>query len=217
MLPTRAALLCLWVAASAPSILADSRETLTLTFASRGVVVDGVTPGGTLVVFARAVRRVGRVFTVTVSLELLVKDESGIGRVPINTDRELPPDAVWTVVDLTTGRNAVVARGAAGGPTGMGDGELQYDVAQGQFRVQRRVANVLVVRAGEDAWTATVGDGASTDDDRKLNGRATLRHGNLKNLNRTSNRPFTRLRKGDLVFVLDPATLSVWANAELGE
>jgi hypothetical protein len=213
----RAAFLSAAVAViAAPALLAA--DALEVSFQPRGAVVTGVTPGGSLVVFARAVGRVGRVYNETVAVDLIVTDRLRAGRITIDCGRELPPDAVWTVVDLTTGRHAIVARGAAGGAAGVQPDDVKYTAGDGgKLRLQRRLANVLVVRPGDGAWSGAFADGAATDEDARMNGAATIAPGKLKHLDRRSNRALGQLRKGDLVFILDPKTLRVWTSSEIGE
>jgi hypothetical protein len=211
-----------WLSVLAVGILAPvlfaAEGPLEVTLEPTRAVIHGVTRGGSLVVFARATGGVGRVYSETVAVDLIATDNARTGQITIDCKRELPPNAVWTVVDLTSGRSAVVTRGRAQGAVPVERGEVEFIARdEGKLRLANRIATVLIVRRGDGAWTGTFADGAAADEDGRMNGGSTIAPGKLKHLDRKSNRALGRLRKGDMVFVLDPKTLRVSTSSELGE
>lgn len=219
-LPRRALrLLVLYLfAAIVPVAGADPSRPLVMTFATNGAVVDGVTPGGVLVVFARARKQIQLHYGEAVSLKFLMTDKTGSGRVVIDTGRELPADAVWAVVDLETGRHLITTRGAARERLRLPAGIVRHKPQdQGRLFLGMASAEMLVVRTGDGAWIQEIGDGAGADEDGRTNGAATISPVKMKNLRKKSAKQLDKVKKGDLVVVIDPRTLQVWSSTELGE
>lgn len=212
-----AALIALCTACVVPGFAAGTRNTLSLTFEPHGGVVDGITPGGTIVVFARARKQFEDHYAESLGMKFLVEDKARTGRVVIDLGRDIPAEAAWTVVDLTTGRHVIQTRGAAARRAPLGAGAVQYLPQNGKLRLALAQAEVLIVRPGQDAWIESVGDGGSADEDGRIDGGSTMAPARLRNVRRKSDRQLDRIRKGDLVVVVDPATLRVWSSAELGE
>lgn len=216
MISIRTVVLCLLASIG---IVARAEKPLSLTFEPRSAVVDGVTPGGTLVVFAKARHRVQLHYAESVSLKFLMRDQTGSGRITVDLGRDLPQDAVWTVVDLATGRHLVSTRGTARERRPLPADAVRYRPQdQGRLHIGLPAAEVLVVRPGEDAWFEAIGDGGAADEDGRTDGAAAISPAKLKNLKKKkSARQLDRLKKRDVVVVMDPVTLQVWSSTELGE
>ncbi|HYC88161.1 MAG TPA: hypothetical protein VEO54_03040 [Thermoanaerobaculia bacterium] len=212
-----AAVLCL-LAAIAPLTHAAPPEPLTLTFEPRGAVIEGVTPGGVLVVFARARNQIQLHYAESVALKFMLRDKAGSGRITVDAGRELPADAVWAVVDLETGRHLVSSRGLARERRPLPADTVRYKPQdRDRLSVALPMAEILVVRRGENAWFEAIGDGGTADEDGRTDGTAAISPAKLRNLRKKAAKPFDKVKKGDLVIVIDPLTLQVWSSAELGQ
>jgi hypothetical protein len=217
-LPRLVAVICALAMLSSLHAHAQAAGPLTLTFQPHGAVIDGVTPGGTLVVFASARTQIQLHYAESVGMKFMMRDKSGSGRIVVDMGRELPVDAVWAVVDLATGRHLVVPRGLARQRPPLSADAVRYKTTgQPKLRIELPVAEVLVVRAGENAWFEVMGDGGRADEDGHPNGGSDASPMKLQSLRKKYTKALDKIRKGDVIVVIDPVSLRTWSSAELGE
>ena len=181
-----------------------------LVFSESAVEVTGLTPGGQ-VAYLTVWREQTRIGTEVTLLDEVLADEDGDGSVTLEMDRPLPALSVWAVVDVTTGarriqspadfepRRREVRPGQFLQPTGL----AQVDVPR---------AEVLMVRPGEDAFRARLGDGGVDDQDGETDGRVALSAAELLRPARrppeVAEPPFpARFQGGDVLVAVDPRTL----------
>ncbi|MFW6012447.1 MAG: hypothetical protein ACOC92_01920 [bacterium] len=143
-----------------------------MSFADDGVSLSGLTPGGEAVLFGVAVRAMGFHNRVERYAEVLAADEEGEARLELS--EELPPRAVWAVVDLPSGEIETsptpgFPREAQPFPTAGLRGQGQ---GLDRFRHAVRGAHVLFVRPGEEAgaWGFIADDGSGYDLDGEQDG-----------------------------------------------
>lgn len=158
-----------------------------LAFAEDAVSLSGLTPGGEAVVFGVAVRAMGFHNRVERYAEVLAADEAG--EASLELSEELPPRAVWAVVDLPSGEIATsptpgFPRQAQPFPTAGLRGQGQ---GLDRFRHAVRGAHVLFVRPGEEAgaWGFIADDGSGYDLDGVQDGFVELSLEQLRPLRRS--------------------------------
>ncbi|HVG22580.1 MAG TPA: hypothetical protein VND45_00365 [Thermoanaerobaculia bacterium] len=207
-----------FIALSATGLFA-AEQRLSLSFDGRAAVVDGVTPGGQLVVYSKGVSESSLHHAATMGIRFVVRDATGSGRVRIDAGRELPPDSVWALIDVSSGRHEVISRGALARRSGLPPGVLRsLGVAQAnRLTLDLPIAEVLVVRPGEGAWHGVIADGGESDDDARPDGHAVFSPRALKEMQAKNPKVLDRVRKRDVVVIIDPVTLRSWSSVEVGE
>jgi hypothetical protein len=150
-----------------------------ITFEARAVVASGITPGGQVVWFSVA-RQIAERTATLVRREQIADADDKDGSVRLELGRPVPFQSIWVAVDLTTGAAAVaVPEGyplrrvdLPGRNLHAGGGKPDW------VEDDRGYVDLLLVRPGEGAWVATVGDGGAEDDDGAYDGRlvASLAH-----------------------------------------
>jgi hypothetical protein len=181
-----------------------------------GVSIDGLTPGGGAVWFSiwkevvdyspRYARRGG------------MDGSDRQGRLqPELGDETTPPQAIWGVVDLTTGAwalatpegfplNRVAPRSTA---------SRGSDATADEFIDSRAYLEGFLVRPGSGggAWGFSGGDGGAIDADRVTDGRLVVPLDRVRPIG-ASPAPPAKLGDGDLWFVIDPSEMTV--SVQLG-
>lgn len=183
-----------------------------LVFSDATVEITGLTPGGR-VAYLTVWREQTRIGTVGTLLDEVLVDEDGDGAVTVELERSIPALSVWVAVDVSSGVR-VVRSPEAFEPRRreVRPGEFLRPAGLAQVDVPR--AEVLMVRPGEDAFRARLGDGGVDDQDGETDGRVAL---SAAELLRPVRRPPevvepplpARLQGGDVVVAVDPRTLEV--------
>ncbi len=141
----------------------------TITAVPKGLLAQGITPGGRAIWWSVAHERPDSFVTIVYRLEEQT-DTDLDGKVGFAFDGPLPEASLWIAIDVATGSYATYAPEDFGVAETFlppeaaieGSGRTPSDA----FReVARPLVNVLLVRAGQGAWTLRAGDGGATDQD----------------------------------------------------
>jgi hypothetical protein len=181
-----------------------------LVFADSSVEITGVTPGGQVALLS-VWREQDRIGTLVTLLDEVLADEDGDGAVTLDLERSVPELSVWAVVDVATGSRRIESpetfepRRREVRP-----GRFLQPAGLAEVGVPR--AEVRVVRPGEDAFRARLGDGGEDDQDGETDGRVTLSAAQLLRPARRGpglvEPPLpARFQGGDVVVAIDPRTL----------
>lgn len=181
-----------------------------LTFEDEAVRVSGLTAGGKVVWFGVAREISARTATI-VRRDEIAADEDKDGAVRFELDRPVPFQSIWVAVDLTTGAAGVaVPEGhplrrieLPGRTAGHGSGKPDW------VEDDRGVVEILLVRPGEGAWGATVGDGGEADDDGAYDGRLMASLARLRRMEGTASEAPERFRPRDVLVIIDPNRMEV--------
>lgn len=176
-------------------------------------MADGVTPGGQAVWFSVAHER-GEWLTSLVRRDDIVLDDDADGTVSFAVESGVPQLSVWAVVDLASGRFAVAA------PDGTPLREIDFpgnSVTRGPrgglevLENRGEYLEVLLVRPGSGAWGLGVGDGGASDSDNAPDGTIRAALDTMRPL-ATSDAAPAEFRAGDVVIVVAPHTMEIWAT-----
>ena len=194
----------------APAVPAAAVELAFETTEPGAVVVTGVTPGGSLAVYALVREWTGFSTRVRETAEV-VADDDGDGTVRLELDRAVAPMSAWVAVDLASGALAV------SGPPGFTPRELPFPTAAltrgpadrlDRLELTGRMVHVLLVRPGDGpgAWLLHLGDGGAQDDDGANDGTMGFLLARMTPLG-ASPPPPDEVAAGDVVALVDPDTL----------
>lgn len=201
-----------WATCAATSARAQPR----ITFEDYRVVAEGITPGGQAVWLSVAHER-GEWLTSLVRRDDVVLDEDADGAVSFAVEPGVPQLSVWAVVDLASGDYALAA------PEGTPLREIDFpgnSVTRGPRGALDVLENrgeyleVLLVRPGSGAWGLGVGDGGASDSDNSADGTIRAALDTMRPLAASGTAP-AEFRAGDVVIVVAPHTMEIWA-ATLG-
>jgi hypothetical protein len=181
-----------------------------IAFSPQRVTASGLTPGGQVVWFGVAREISQRVATIVRRTEIAEADKDGAA--VLELEKAVPFQSIWVAVDLATG--LVTVAGPEGFPLrqpalpvdavgrgGGGQPDWVEDV--------RGYVEVLVVRPGEGAWAATVGDGGENDDDGAYDGRLRASLAGMRGVGEKPAEPPQRFNLRDVVVVIDPNRMEV--------
>jgi hypothetical protein len=172
------------------------------------VTAEGLTPGGTAIVFAVTRTRLGpmrQIHQIGFATEV-----DATGAIDVEMPEGIPQVSIWTVADLDAGEVGV------GLPEGMQDTPLLDEdgrpmtvgqVASGRIVAGLAEADILVVRPGEGAWRLHVGDGGESDGDASPNGALQVLLQHMTPLTDTSG-PLRSVRPGDSIVVIAPREMA---------
>ncbi len=178
-----------------------------LTLEPSALVVSGITPKGKVVWFGMA-REMADYAETLVRRDRVLEDVDGDGSVRLDLGKPVPRFSVWIAVDLTSGAFAVATpqgsravelaiagrnpgRGGAGDTEWTETGNLYLEMA--------------VIRPGQGAWAATVGDGEDAD------GQITASLRRMRSVTEGIAAP-EAFSPGDLVVVIDPNILQYYVE-----
>lgn len=200
---SRLGIVCLIVFA-----LALPASALTLNFEPKAVVAKEVTPGGSAVVFAVAIDTSGYVRE-RLRIAVVLRDDDGDGIVRHELEKAVPRIGVWGVADVTTGVVKLAARGGYGRLRDLQvEGAFRGDgTPYSRFEHELTSADILVVRPGEGAWTASATEGGDGDDDYPTNGKLLVPVNKLVPLTQGIGAP-EHLQAGDVVVLIDGDNMS---------
>jgi hypothetical protein len=151
-----------------------SAGSLVLTFGERSVTVDGVTPGGDVVIFAVAKEPGGSTPPIPTKTghAVVLRDNAREGKVVLTRERPVPLIANWVAVDIASGR--WVASGSPGfDAQALPSEEFAKRDGAGQLRKISALVpemDVLLARPGTGAWRLHSAKTSGTDE----NGRDAL-------------------------------------------
>lgn len=186
-----------------------------------GGKITGITFGGEVAVVARSRTQLQVNYAEGLTIHGVLRESSNTGSVTVNARRQIPQDIVWILADVTTGEEVIVRpelpQMAAGGEALRSSGNVPARWSAGTLLIDLPVAEVLVVRKGHSAWFVRVADGGPADEDGRADGRARVTPSRLSNLDKKVAKQLDKLRKGDVVIVIDPVSLQTWSTRELGD
>lgn len=213
-------LLATFLASSARA--AEAPSPLTVTPTAQGLHIGGVSRNGSIALVGR-MREASREMLVRMTEvhELLL--DSGTGAIDYDLGRPLPLRSIWAVVDVASGRYAVVT------PPDFPRQELPFpptvvkntpaEDLDDQLLNDRFVIDMLWVHPGENkqggAWSARVADGGATDLDAKNDGKTLSGASQFRALG-TSSTPPKKIKKGDILIMIDPFEMQFFAT-EVGK
>lgn len=191
---------------------------LVVSLGAQGVHIEGVTSGGQVALVGR-MREASREMLVRMTEVHELLRDAGSGAVDYDLGRPLPFRSIWAVVDVATGRYAVVtppgferqevpfpATVVKNTPAGDIDDELLND---------RFVLDMLWVHPGENnqggAWFARVADGGATDLDAKNDGKTLSGTSQFRALG-NGDAPPKKIKKGDILVMIDPFEMQFCAT-----
>jgi hypothetical protein len=197
-----AALFPIVAAADKPSTPAP----LQLTFANSTVSVKGITPGADVYLFSVS-REAKGYYNSIIPREALLHDPAKRGQADFMLDHPIPTRSIWFAVDLSTG--AAVAgtpdNYRAAQPLQVDGRHLKNDpdgdVAK--LAYEGALVDVVVVRPGAGIWGGTIGLHDKKDEGGHGDKFVTVSTVNLEPRLGTASVAPAKLKKGDVVFMLD--------------
>jgi len=206
--------LLLCVAACAFAARAANQPAIALLFSDNAVRVTGVSRGGGVVLFG-VERIIHDDFSESVTLwNEHLTDPDGDGEVSLPLQTPLSPFTVMVAVDEDDARYLVATPGFIPltiSPLGKLHGNNKGEPIE--FANAMPYGEALVVRPKQGAWVARGWDGTPGDADGRADGKITIRFADMK---AARGRPDIagpdRLLPRDLVIVINPMTLAVYAD-----
>ena len=182
----------------------------TISMEPQAVVASGITPGGQVVWFSVA-REIAERTATLVRREQIADDDDKDGSVRLELGRPVPFQSIWVAVDLTTGAAAVaVPEGYPLRQVDLPGRNLHAGGGKPDWvEDDRGYVDILLVRPGEGAWVATVGDGGAEDDDGAYDGRLVASLARLHGVGASPAGGPQRFSPRDLVAVIDPNRMEV--------
>ena len=176
------------------------------------VTVRGITPHGTVVIFA-VIQQPQKHWTGYIRREFVLTDADGDGIVQA-TKLSIPGKSVWFAADIASGLSTVSGgrdetlrlmdlpgKGLARNLTGQSD----------HISVARGFVEGLVVRPGTGAWGFTAGDGGQHDVDGIVNGRVEVDPRQMWAIGNAPAAP-DHLVAHDTLVIIDPNTMQLFAS-----
>ena len=186
---------------------------LRATVTSTGVEVINATPKGEVVLMTASVDSDGGLLRQVTGAKRFT-DDDGDGIVRYAASRPIPLRSIWVAVDLDSGRYAIA--GPEGYPLAVlpfPSALLQHDAegAIGVFGNEMVSAELFVIRPKAGAWRLRAAEGGGGDADKEKNGKLDLAAGDAVPVGGSGPAP-KHLRKGDIVVVIDPTQMEVFAG-----
>lgn len=170
-----------------------------------GLRATGLTPGGDAVWFGATIdtlakaRRLNRHAAV-------VRDADGDGVVLYEMPK-ISRFALLFVADAATGEYAVFR--------GEGVDAVEHDLHGNNWRagldhfdIPADFLEILLVRPGDGAWTASVAEGDRKDGDGARNGKFRLKVKDMDPIGAAATKPQGNVRRGDLLVIIDPRSFA---------
>lgn len=177
------------------------------------LTVSGVTPHGSVVFFGVAHEQ--RRFTpVLTRIEKALADDDGDGTVVFESGRPLGEVSVWSAIDLTDGRRATGTASGAAVPLVLADDALV--VNNGQLRqiiLSLGFCHLLIVRPAVGVWGQVLIKGNVFDTGHGKRGGVSMDVSRSIPTAGTKAEAPQHLEKGDVLVLIDPVTLQVFAAA----
>lgn len=181
-------------------------DPIRVSFSGDTVHASEVSRGGDVIVFACTIGRYSGMQKLGRHREV-VRDADGDGEISLTVDKLSDLASVWAVVDFETGRYALAA------PPGlqlrvMEIPEHGWRGGREHFELRRNYLEVLVVRPGVGAWTQSLSEGGSNDDDGQLNAVLRTRLAGMQRLHGDDAAPRPPvIVPRDLLLIIDPHEL----------
>lgn len=189
---------------------ADEAASLVVSYSGRTVFVAGATAGEPVVIFGMSRQMVG--WDTIARNYAFVAHAAADGSVTSEQPEEITDRTVLVAVDYITGRRAFTGgksqqtlRTLPAESLKKRDGEYEFVDMSGSW------VEVLCVRPRHGAWQMFLTDGAALDRDGRHDNRTTISAVDMKSLYGDAPTP-KKFRKGDVVVVIEPRALRVWAT-----
>lgn len=185
-----------------------------VTLSGSAVTVTRLVPGSSLALLAVA-KESAYYMARVVSRQELLRDEDRDGQVQYVPPSGVAFRSIWIVVDITTGDLSMAW------PDGFSPIEMRQggkgrgkpvEVIANTLDIGRTSATLLVVRPGIGAWASRLREGTEADADKKSDRRIRVDLSKLRPLSEDMGKAPLALDKGDVVAVLDAATLQYWTS-----
>lgn len=190
---------------------------LSASITANAVEVANATPGGDVVAMTvqlEAYRGGQREFSTAV----MARDDDRDGHVRLLSGRKTPRRSIFVIVDVVTGRHVLIGGQDYRKRVITAPKHLLKEESDGiSGFIGREVlrSHLLVVRPGVGAWRVAAGDGSPGDGDKASDGKVTLSVEETTSVAGKEKGP-KRLRKNDVVAVIDPAQMEVFV-LEIGQ
>ena len=183
-----------------------SVDPIRVSFSGDTVRASEVTRGGNVIVFACTIGRYSGMQKLDRHVQV-VRDADSDGEISLTVEKLSDLASVWAIVDFDTGRYALAA------PPGlelrtMNIPEHGWRGGREHFDLRRNYLEVLVVRPGVGAWTLSLAEGESSDDDGQLNAVLRTRLSRMQRLHGDDAAPQPPvILPHDLLLIIDPREL----------
>ena len=177
---------------------------LSIVFKSNVISIGGATRNQPIYLFGIAREPRGYITSVQ-AYEARLIDESGTGTVSYPFDSKVRHRSIWVAVDLVSGSaTAATPEGYKAEVVSLTDRHLKKDPAGAiaQLAADGVLVEFVVIRPGVGIWGQSVGSRGPADEGIE-DGRVTVSVANLRPRGGTTDPPPQKLKKGDVVFVLD--------------
>jgi hypothetical protein len=173
---------------------------LTVVIEKTAITATGLTPAGDAVFFG--VSHEPLPFSVVYATRERIATVASDGSARIELDTDIPLRAVWAVVDVTSGRYAVVSRDelisrklvlSAGALKADNNGQLK------KLDIPFELADILLVRPGAGAWMLSAAD--------SIRGRILPSIDSFKRTGKKGATSAEKFEKGDVVIIFEPRRL----------
>lgn len=177
---------------------------LAFNFTAAGVTVSGASPRAAVYLYSLA-REPRGYYTSVVQRDVQLVDSDGDGAVTWTFAKTVPPRSVWLAVDLSTGAAAVASLpGYPAVRQALDSNNLKNAVGDeiGALGAAGSLVAFIVVRPADGVWGAAVGSRGPIDEGSE-NGKVTISAANLQPRLATAAAAPAKLKKGDVVFLIN--------------
>lgn len=177
---------------------------LAINFSAVGVTISAASPHSQVYIYSLA-REPRGYYTSVLQRDVQLVDTDGDGRVTWTFPKTVPPRSVWLAVDLSTGAAAVAPLpGYPAVRQTLDSNNLKNAVGDeiGALGASGSLVAFIVVRPGDGVWGAAVGSRGPIDEGSE-NGKVTISAANLQPRVQTAAAAPSKLKKGDVVFLIN--------------
>jgi hypothetical protein len=184
---------------------------LTLTFGPDLLSVAGIEGRPEIIAFGIGIGSHGHAALLRREVKTAI-DDDGDGTVTFNV-RKIPTRSVWIVVDTLSG-DYTIATPSREAPGVLSFPDEGWRGDQAHVEIERTYLEVLVVRPGPHAgaWTLRSADGGSNDSDGVSDRKIRVRLDRMERLIGAEDQGPAYAIPKDLLFVVDPQTLDLFAS-----
>lgn len=192
-------------------------NSLSVTFAKTTITAAGVTPGGRVVLFGIS-REVTRQAPKIVRRQETLTDSDQDGAVTLTLPAGVPHRAIWVIVDLTSGRYAVLPTASYDNPpTPLTADRIRND-NNGQLRkleIPFTEAQIIFVRPGVGAWWMEGAKDSAVDENKGAPSGIRLDIGRMQAI-ADAPPPPNSFHNGDILAFIDPRWMT-YSSLEVGQ
>lgn len=195
-----------------PSAWAARSDPLRMTVSNTQIIVENASTGRDVLLFTASLASSGGVLIETTGAKIF-SDSKGDGRITYTRPTPVPLRSIWIAVDLDSGRYAIASPAHYTVNTSqLSDKLLRSDAdgLSGILDARMLHAEMVIARAHAGAWRLVAADGSATDADRNHNGKLSLNFGDAVAVPGTKEAAPKRLKKDDLIFVIDPERMELF-------